>query len=142
MASSSAKPFRPPFRDALLRGLLLRCPCCGLAPLFHGAFRMNHDCPLCGLDNFREPGYYVGAMILNYGATAFLMLVIYLLVAFLLPPLWNASPEAKIPVWMGAAIIVSLAFFHHSRSLWLALDYWLDPWQPADPLLRNARLED
>ncbi len=98
---------------------------------------MHHDCPVCGLNFFREPGYYVGAMIINYAATSFIMLVAYLLVVFFVPPIWNASPETKIPVWMGAAIAVSLLLFHHCRALWLAGDYWLEPWQPRDPLLRE-----
>ncbi len=137
MNRNSEQKSRLTILDALARGLRLRCPCCGLGTLFFRPFRMYHDCPVCGLEYFRESGYYVGAMIINYGATAFLMLVIYLLVAFLLPPIWNAPPETKIPVWMGAAIVVSLALFHHSRALWIAADYWLDPWQPNDPLLRG-----
>jgi uncharacterized protein (DUF983 family) len=128
---------RPAFFATLARGLRLRCPCCGLGRLFRGFFRMYHDCPVCGLDYFRESGYYVGAMIINYATTAFLMLVIYLLVVFLVPPLWNAPPETKIPVWMGASILVSLALFHHCRAIWIAVDYWLEPWQPNDPILRT-----
>jgi len=136
MSRNSKKQSGPTFREALMRGLRLRCPCCGLGTLFSRPFRMRHDCPVCGLNNFREPGYYVGAMIINYAATSFLMLVIYVLFVFLVPPLWNAPPEKKIPVWMGAAIAVSLLLFHHCRALWLAGDYWLEPWQPRDPLLR------
>jgi hypothetical protein len=103
---------------------------------------MHHDCPVCRLGFFRESGYYVGAMIINYGATAFIMLVVYLLVAFLVPPIWNASPETKIPVWMGASIAVSLMLFRHCRALWIAVDYWLEPWAPKDPLLRDPTAKD
>ena len=142
MNKSSEKSSGPAFLDVIARGLRLRCPCCGLGALFQRAFRMHHDCPVCGLNYFREPGYYVGAMILNYAATAFLMLVIYLLVAFLLPPIWNAPPETKIPVWMGGAIVVSLALDQHCRALWLAVDYWLEPWPPRDPLLSESHARD
>jgi uncharacterized protein (DUF983 family) len=137
MNTSSEHRSGPRFRDALTRALRLRCPYCGLGTLFYRPFRMHHVCPVCGLAYFRESGYYVGAMIINYAATSFLMLVIYLLFAFLVPPIWNAPPETKIPVWMGAAIVVSLALFHHCRALWLAVDYWLEPWSPNDPLLRE-----
>jgi uncharacterized protein (DUF983 family) len=137
MNKNSKQHSGPTFREAFMRGLRLRCPCCGLGTLFFRPFRMRHDCPVCGLAYFREPGYYVGAMIINYAVTSFLMLVIYLLVAFLVPPIWNAPPERKIPVWMGAAIAVSLALFHHCRAMWLAVDYWLEPWPPRDPLLRE-----
>ncbi|HEV3218337.1 MAG TPA: DUF983 domain-containing protein [Candidatus Acidoferrales bacterium] len=137
MNAISDQRARPTFFASLARGLRLRCPCCGLGALFRAPFRMYHDCPVCGLDYFREPGYYVGAMIINYGATSFLMLIAYLIVAFLVPPIWNAPPETKIPIWMAAAIVVSLALFHHCRAIWLAVDYWLEPWQPGDPLLRE-----
>jgi uncharacterized protein (DUF983 family) len=142
MDLSSEQRARPIFREVLVRAFRLRCPCCGLGRLFRGLFRMHHDCPVCRLEFFRESGYYVGAMIINYGATAFIMLAIYLLVAFLVPPIWNAPPETKIPVWMAAAIAVSLLLFHHCRALWLAVDYWLEPWPPKDPLLRDPAAED
>jgi uncharacterized protein (DUF983 family) len=138
MTKISNQRSRPTFREVLVRGLHLRCPCCGLGTLFSKPFRMRHDCPVCGLTNFRESGYYVGAMIINYAATSFIMLVIYLLVVFFVPPIWNAPPETKIPVWMAAAIVVSLALFHHSRAMWLAVDYWLEPWSPKDPLLHQT----
>ncbi len=126
---------RPPFSEALGRGLRLRCPCCGLGRIYRRPYRMHHDCPLCRLDYFREPGYYVGAMIVNYAATAFIVLAAYLL-SRLLPEIWHAAPSTKIPVWMACAVLISLALVPYTRSLWLAFDYWIEPWQPADPLLR------
>ena len=97
---------------------------------------MYHDCPLCGLRYYREPGYYVGAMIVNYGVTAFFMIAIYL-VSLLLPDFWHVTTGTKIIVWMLAAALVSLALVPHARSLWLAVDYWIEPWPPAEPLFRS-----
>ena len=129
---------RQPLRQALLNGVRRRCPYCHQGAIFRGRLnRVLPQCPVCRLPYFRESGYYVGAMIINYATTAFLMLVIYLSVVFLVPPIWNAPPETKIPVWMAASILVSLALFHHCRAVWLAVDYWLEPWQPNDPLLRD-----
>ena len=122
-------PYRPAFRAAIGRGLRLRCPRCGDGRLYRKTYRMNRACPVCGLGYYRESGYYVGAMMINYGITAFLVLVAYLL-SRLMPVMWHASPEWKIPVWMAAAIVISLLLVPVTRGLWLAFDYWVEPWMP------------
>jgi uncharacterized protein (DUF983 family) len=125
----SAIPYRPEFKAAIGRGLRLRCPRCAEGGLYTTFFRMNRACSVCGLSFYREPGYYVGAMMINYGITAFLVLVVYLL-SRLLPEMWHASAEMKIATWMCAAIIVSLLLVRTTRGLWLAIDYWVEPWMP------------
>ncbi|MBI2555767.1 MAG: hypothetical protein HYV92_15375 [Candidatus Rokubacteria bacterium] len=57
--------------QSLLRGIRLRCPRCGHAPIFRGWFVLLARCPLCGLAFEREPGYFVGAMYVNYAATRY-----------------------------------------------------------------------
>jgi uncharacterized protein (DUF983 family) len=125
----SAIPYRPEFKAAIGRGLRLRCPRCSEGRLYTTFFRMNRTCSVCGLGFYRESGYYVGAMMINYGITAFLVLVVYLL-SRLAPEMWHASPELKIATWMCAAIIVSLLLVRTTRGLWLAFDYWVEPWMP------------
>jgi hypothetical protein len=98
---------------------------------------MNRACPACGLSFFRESGYYVGAMILNYGVTSFLVIVAYLISLFL-PTILHYDSQTKILFWMAGAILVSLLLVPHTRSLWLAVDYWVEPWEPTDPLLRGT----
>jgi len=88
---------------------------------------MNHDCPACGLKFFREPGYFVGAMIINYGITAAILITAYLLSQYF-PEMWHTSAEVKILVWMAVAIVLSLIFVPFSRGIWLAVDYWMEPW--------------
>jgi len=119
---------RPVFRDICGRAIRLRCPRCGKGKLYSG-LRMVHDCPSCGLSFYRESGYYVGAMIVNYGMTAAIVIVTYL-VSLTLPVLWPASIDTKIWGWFAFAIVVSAALIRHSRSLWLAVDYWIEPWSP------------
>ncbi|MGH9593317.1 MAG: DUF983 domain-containing protein [Bryobacteraceae bacterium] len=137
MAPRTLAEARPPFRVALRRGLSLRCPCCGRGPLYVKVLRMYPECPLCELRYYREPGYYVGAMILNYGVTAFLLISAYLISLFL-PEYWHTDPQNKILAWMAAAVVVSLALVTHTRSLWLAVDYWVEPWEPAEPIFRSS----
>jgi uncharacterized protein (DUF983 family) len=88
---------------------------------------MRRECAYCGLDYVREPGYYVGAMIINYGITVVLVVAAYILSGYV-PAFWNAPANHKILGWITASIIVSLCLVPLSRSLWLAVDYWVEPW--------------
>ena len=111
---------------SLLRGLRLRCPRCGHAPIFRGWFRLLAACPLCGLRFEREPGYFVGAIYLNYAATVLVALPGY----FVLDYLFHFSLVGQLVLWGGFCILFPLWFFRYSKSLWLALDYFFDPGGP------------
>ena len=120
---------KPPIRQALRRAVRLRCPYCGQGPMFARWLRMFPKCSRCGLSFFRESGYYVGAMIINYAVTAALITSAYLLL-LLLPDVQGLSREVKIGLWLGFAVLLSLALMRHSYSFWLAFDYWVEPWEP------------
>ena len=120
---------RPPLKQILSRAVRWRCPNCGLGVLFRGVFRMLPHCPVCGLSYFPEQGYYIGAMIINYGITTAVVVVLFLL-SLLLPDFTRLSTNSKIALWMGFAVALSLALMRHSYSLWLALDFWVKPRVP------------
>ncbi len=87
-------------------------------------------CPQCRLAYFRESGYFIGAMIIDYGVTSILVTAVYL--ALLpVPNLTGFSMNTKIAAWLGFAVVVSLGLMRHSYSFWLALDFWIEPWEPA-----------
>lgn len=110
---------------ALLRGLRLRCPVCGRGRLFRTWFHMHIDCSHCGLKFDRGPGYYLGSIYINYGLTAALLTAGYLAL-FLTDTL---SPTARLALLGGFCVIFPLWFFRYARSLWLALDLYVDPGQ-------------
>jgi uncharacterized protein (DUF983 family) len=120
---------RPPLKQILSRAVRWRCPNCGRGELFRGVFRMLPSCPVCGLSYFPEQGYYVGAMIINYGITTAVVVVIFLF-SLLLPDFTRLSTNSKILLWMAFAIALSLALVRHSYSLWLGLDFWVKPRRP------------
>ena len=102
------------------RGLRLRCPVCGQGRLFRGFFAMEDRCPSCGLDLKREQGYYVGAMYINYGATATVLL------GAGIPMAMKGWSLAQI-TWPLAsfAIVFPIVFFRWSKSLWLGIDLYI-----------------
>ena len=105
------------------RGVRLRCPRCGIGPLFRGPFTMHPECLVCDLPFEREQGYFVGAIYVNYGAT-----VVVLVAGFLaVQRLTDLSLAVQLLLGAATAIVFPLAFFRHSRSLWMSLDYAVNP---------------
>jgi len=110
-------------RQVLGRGLRLCCPHCGVGRVFAGPFRMYARCPACRLTFEREPGYFVGAIYLNYGVTVLVAIAGYFaLDAVLAPP-----PLAQVTLWAAFAVAFPFWFFRYSKSLWLSLDHLVDP---------------
>jgi uncharacterized protein (DUF983 family) len=102
------------------RALRLRCPVCGQGRLFRSWFAMEDHCPSCGLDLKREQGYYVGAMYINYGVTATVMMCIGIPLAMRDLSLFQISwPLALF------GLIFPITFFRWSKSLWLGIDLYI-----------------
>ncbi len=122
-------------RKTLAQALRLRCPRCGTGRLFAGPFTMNERCAACALLFEREPGYFIGAMYINYAMTAGLSIG-----GFLLLDAYTAmSVTAQIVLWGAFAVAFPLFFFRYARSLWLAVDYRISP---EDAQLRVVRRRD
>ena len=100
------------------RAAQLRCPRCGSGPLFRGWFRMHEACPRCGFSYEREPGFYLGSIYVNYGATVILTGALYALLVMGL----GFSNETALAVCLTAAVLCPILFFRHARSFLLALD--------------------
>lgn len=90
---------------------------------------MLERCPACGLAFEREPGYFVGAIYLNYGVTAVVMLAGY----FALGAGLGAEVGLQLLVWGTFVVAFPLWFFRYSKSLWLSLDYLVDPVDTSPP---------
>lgn len=88
-------------------------------------------CPVCGLPYFRESGYYVGGMIFSYGLAAFVLVVVYL-VLLPFPDVKFMTENERLAAWMVFALAVNLALIRHAYSLWLSVDYWMEPWSQSD----------
>ena len=106
-------------------GLHLRCPRCGIGPLYAKPFRMHSNCHQCDLQFEREQGYFIGAIYVNYAATGLIAVPGF----FILDAFEIMTIHQQLALWVPFAVIFPLAFFHHSRSIWLVIDHLLSPAQ-------------
>jgi uncharacterized protein (DUF983 family) len=105
------------------RSLRLACPRCGRTRLFAGWFVMAPACTRCGLRFERAQGYFVGAIYVNYGVTATVVMAGGLL-------LWRyagIAPARQLWLWAPFAVLFPVWFFRYSRSLWLGIEYLVNP---------------
>ena len=79
---------------------------------------MHESCPCCGFSYEREPGFYLGSIYLNYGATVILTGALYAVLVLGL----GLSNETTLAVCLAAAVACPILFFRHARSFLLALD--------------------
>ena len=126
------------FRWMMSNALNLKCPTCGARPLFvpwsqvktlRDWFMPLDGCPRCGYPFEREPGYFLLSIFaINYGAGAFIGLLIYLLLDFCFHlPIWLVLTLTIVPI-----PIFNLWFARHSKALFLAFDLFFDPHHGED----------
>ncbi len=102
------------------RALRRACPRCGHSPIFRTFFDLDEQCSSCELLFEREQGYWLGAMILN---TAFISLLFLASLGLGIWLLWPDVPWNRLLVGvMLLNLIVPIAFYPLSKTLWLAID--------------------
>lgn len=120
---------RPPLTGMLLNAWRARCPRCHMGPLFERwPNKVLRRCPVCNLSYFREEGYYVGGMVVTYILSMAVLAAVSLVVFFLLPDTGLFSENVKMALWFFSAILLTLIFLRPAYSLWISLDYWIEPW--------------
>jgi len=124
------------FLQAVSRGLRFRCPKCGDGRVFSSFFKMRDGCSVCGLSFYPESGYYAGAMYLDYVLSAGIFLAIFVPTLFM-PDLTHLSYMTKNLLWIAFGTVVCLGMARPSYSLWLAVDYWIAPWNSEPPKKNN-----
>ena len=115
------------------RALRLRCPECGVSPIFvplrqvrslDDWFRPLDGCPRCGYAYEREQGYWLIAIwAINYGLVGVIGVTIAL----------SALEWYHLAIWQAILIvavpmpILSFCFARHAKALYLAMDHYFDP---------------
>ena len=113
---------RPPVGVVLLRALRVRCPACGRGKVFLRGLESERRCGVCSWRLERGPGHWVGGSEIN-------MLVTFPaggVVVGAAVLIGGMGPVSVVAV-AAATVAVSLLFYRRSRSLFLALDYLVDP---------------
>ena len=77
----------------------------------------------------REDGFFVGAILANVVTTELLIL----LVCFFFLLIIGTSYESVLVLLFIMALVVPIAFYHHSWSLWLGFDYIVESLPKFDP---------
>lgn len=105
----------PSLSTALLRGVLRKCPRCGVGSLFAGYLKRVETCPHCG-ESFDGVDADDGPAWLTIGLVAHIIvpLLIFLESAELLPY------PVEMAVLLGVTIVASLALLPLCKGLFLA----------------------
>jgi uncharacterized protein (DUF983 family) len=120
-STSPKRGGEPSATKAFLRGATRRCPRCGAGGLFSSWFTIRERCPRCGLRLEREEGGFLGAITLNYVATA--VAWVALLVIWLIVDLPNLHVAALTIASLAVAVFVPLVFWPFSKTIWAVVDY-------------------
>jgi uncharacterized protein (DUF983 family) len=104
--------------------LRLRCPRCHRGRMFHGSFKMNDPCPVCGLLFQREEGYFLGAMYVSYGLSVVLIGANYLAITTLFSDL-GLTAVGLLTLALYLPLVP--AVFRYSRGLWVYFDRAVSP---------------
>ena len=115
------------------RGLRLRCPECGVSPVFVPAAKTRSvrdwvtpldGCPRCGYAYEREAGYFLIAIWgIHYFTVTGLGLAAGLVLDTLVPmPLWALVVVTAVPT-----VAFGFFFSRYAKSLYLAIDHYFDP---------------
>jgi uncharacterized protein (DUF983 family) len=114
-----------PFRRKLAGILRMRCPNCDNGQVFRSLWKMNENCPVCGLDFDRgDPGYFTGAMYASY-AIAIPLLALSTLALYLLLPNWSLLRLVMLASILCTPLVPWI--WQYSRVLWIYFDRYFDP---------------
>ena len=88
---------------------------------------MSEHCPRCGLEFEREPGYWVGAVIIN---TAVIFGTFILVFGGMVLFTWPDVPWVMVlVVTLAANALIPILFYPISKTLWLAIEL---SWHPLE----------
>jgi uncharacterized protein (DUF983 family) len=114
---------------SIVRGVAHQlCPRCRIERIFrYSIFRgfpaMRETCPLCGLKFEREEGYFVGAMIIDYGLGMAIAATIGCVLWYFTR--WPLDKTAVVAFVIFLPFVPTLTRF--GRVVWIYLDRLLDP---------------
>jgi uncharacterized protein (DUF983 family) len=125
---------RAPVSTMFTRAAMKHCPRCGAGHLFTGWWKMKERCPKCDLhfEGRPEEGHFLGAITINTGLTAgILLLGIWLYVIVLAvgdgsgPPVWFVVATSA-----ALAVILPAIFYPFTKTIWVACEIMMNRLDP------------
>ncbi len=114
------------------RGVLKRCPRCGGRRIYASWFRMLERCPTCGLKFEREPGFFVGAYLINFAISIVALFVLCMVFV----AVKATNPDAGYVGFLVAGLVIAVAApvfcYPFSRTIWSAIDIAMSPLDPTE----------
>jgi uncharacterized protein (DUF983 family) len=112
------------------RSAQLRCPVCGISPMFRPISQMRRfsdwfetlpGCPICNYVYNREPGYFMLPLwSFDYGvASIFGIALALILINYFQLPTWQLLLFTLLPTFAVALLLV-----RHSKAFYVAIDHY------------------
>jgi uncharacterized protein (DUF983 family) len=118
------------FKRMVGRALLRRCPRCGGKGWFRGWFHRLERCRTCGFKFERQAGFMLGAMTINTIVTFGCLAAV--LVVGMLATYPDVAVFPLVVLSIAVAVIVPLAFYPFSYTLWAAIELKMKPLDAAE----------
>jgi uncharacterized protein (DUF983 family) len=111
--------------QVLANGIACRCPNCGQRTLFQAGrlFSVNETCGNCGLRIEKGEGTFLGPFVINYGLTAFGLII----PVIILYARGTLGAPATLSLCFAAALVAPLLLYRISWAWWLMLYYFFLP---------------
>lgn len=114
------------------RGLRRRCPRCGGGDVFRTRWSLRERCPTCGHRFEREPGFRLGAWFVNFMMLEAVHLALGLGFIVWLSTDGETRLIGPLAVLVVTSVVVPVAFFPTSRTLWAAIDLGMTPMELSE----------
>ena len=126
--------------SSALGGILRkRCCRCRRGRIFQSLWKMNENCPVCGLDFDRgDPGHFTGAMYASY-AMAIPLLTALTVLEYLVFPTWSLFQMVMLAAALSTPLIPWI--WQYSRVLWIYFDRYFDPEDETDERAQRGSAE-
>ncbi|MGF1593185.1 MAG: DUF983 domain-containing protein [Kiloniellaceae bacterium] len=118
MTAPSPGSLPPDLPNAILTGLLCRCPRCGKGKIFSGILTVAERCNVCGLDlRKQDAGDGPAVFVIFFLGVIFMPLVFWVEFTFE-PPWW-----LHMVVWSPLVVIVALALLRPMKGMLIAQQF-------------------
>jgi uncharacterized protein (DUF983 family) len=108
--------------QVIANGFKCRCPNCGRKTLFEQGrlFQVSESCGNCGLRFEKGEGTFLGPFVINYGLTAFGIIIPVIIIY----ALGRLGAAATLTLCFAAALLAPLLLYRLSWGWWLMLYYF------------------